>query len=60
VSDGADAALATTGLDGDDGRLDDLDGLERHGLRVMLTSATETATRHSEDRTRALEAKTGK
>jgi pyrroline-5-carboxylate reductase len=34
--------------------------LERHGLRAMLISAIETATRHSEDRTRALEAKTGK
>ncbi|MBK9168844.1 MAG: pyrroline-5-carboxylate reductase [Bryobacterales bacterium] len=28
--------------------------LERHGLRSMLISAIETATRHSEDRTRAL------
>jgi pyrroline-5-carboxylate reductase len=34
--------------------------LERHGLRAMLISAIETATRHSEERTRALEAKTGK
>jgi len=32
--------------------------LERHGLRSMHTSAIETATRHSEERTRALEAKT--
>ena len=32
--------------------------LERHGLRSMLISAIETATRHSEERTRALEAKT--
>ena len=31
--------------------------LERHGLRAMLISAIETATRHSEERTRALEAK---
>ena len=31
--------------------------LERHGLRSMLISAIETATRHSEERTRALEAK---
>jgi pyrroline-5-carboxylate reductase len=34
--------------------------LERHGLRAMLISAIETATRHSEERMRALEAKTGK
>jgi|SRR5262245_54161489 len=34
--------------------------LERHGLRSMLISAIETATRHSEERTRALEAKTDK
>ena len=34
--------------------------LERHGLRAMLISAIETATRHSEDRMRALESKTGK
>jgi pyrroline-5-carboxylate reductase len=34
--------------------------LERHGLRSMLISAIETATRHSEERTRALESKTGK
>src|SRR5204863_1810891 len=33
--------------------------LERHGLRAMLISAIETATRHSEDRMRALEAKIG-
>jgi pyrroline-5-carboxylate reductase len=33
--------------------------LERHGLRAMLISAIETATRHSEERTRKLEAKTG-
>jgi pyrroline-5-carboxylate reductase len=32
--------------------------LERHGLRSMLISAIETATRHSEERMRALEAKT--
>ena len=32
--------------------------LERHGLRAMLISAIETATRHSEERTRALETKT--
>jgi len=31
--------------------------LERHGLRSMLISAIETATRHSEERTRALETK---
>jgi pyrroline-5-carboxylate reductase len=31
--------------------------LERHGLRAMLISAIETATRHSEDRQRALEEK---
>ncbi len=31
--------------------------LERHGLRAMLISAIETATRHSEERQRALEAK---
>jgi len=34
--------------------------LERHGLRSMLISAIETATRHSEERTRALESKTDK
>ena len=34
--------------------------LERHGLRSMLISAIETATRHSEERTRALESKTEK
>ena len=34
--------------------------LERHGLRSMLISAIETATRHSEERSRALEAKTEK
>jgi pyrroline-5-carboxylate reductase len=34
--------------------------LERHGLRAMLISAIETATRHSEERARALEAKTEK
>src|SRR5437867_3518635 len=34
--------------------------LERHGLRAMLISAIETAARHSEERTRALEAKTEK
>ena len=33
--------------------------LERHGLRSMLISAIETATRHSEERMRALESKTG-
>jgi pyrroline-5-carboxylate reductase len=32
--------------------------LERHGLRSMLISAIETATRHSEERMRALESKT--
>ena len=32
--------------------------LERHGLRAMLISAIETATRHSEERMRSLEAKT--
>jgi pyrroline-5-carboxylate reductase len=31
--------------------------LERHGLRAMLISAIETATHHSEERQRALEAK---
>lgn len=31
--------------------------LEKHGLRSMLISAIETATRHSEERTRALQAK---
>jgi pyrroline-5-carboxylate reductase len=31
--------------------------LERHGLRSMLISAIETATRHSEERMRALESK---
>ena len=34
--------------------------LERHGLRAMLISAIETATRHSEERMRTLESKTGK
>ncbi|MCU1274039.1 MAG: hypothetical protein JWO48_1470, partial [Bryobacterales bacterium] len=34
--------------------------LERHGLRSMLISAIETATRHSAERARALEAKTEK
>jgi pyrroline-5-carboxylate reductase len=34
--------------------------LERHGLRAMLISAVETATHHSESRTRALLAKFGK
>jgi len=34
--------------------------LERHGLRSMLISAIETATRHSEERMRALESKAGK
>jgi pyrroline-5-carboxylate reductase len=34
--------------------------LERHGLRAMLISAIETATRHSEERMRALESKAGK
>ena len=34
--------------------------LERHGLRSMLISAIETATRHSEERTRKLESKTDK
>ena len=34
--------------------------LERHGLRAMLISAIETATRHSEERMRALELKTEK
>jgi pyrroline-5-carboxylate reductase len=33
--------------------------LEKHGLRSMLISAIETATHHSESRTRALLAKTG-
>jgi pyrroline-5-carboxylate reductase len=33
--------------------------LERHGLRSMLISAIETATRRSEERTRALESKSG-
>ena len=33
--------------------------LERHGLRAMLISAVETATHHSESRTRALMAKFG-
>jgi pyrroline-5-carboxylate reductase len=33
--------------------------LEKHGLRSMLISAIETATQHSESRTRALLAKTG-
>ena len=34
--------------------------LERHGLRSMLISAIETATRHSEERMRALESKIDK
>jgi pyrroline-5-carboxylate reductase len=34
--------------------------LERHGLRSMLISAIETATRHSEDRTRAMLDKSAK
>ena len=34
--------------------------LERHGLRTMFISAIETATRHSEERMRALEAKSAK
>jgi pyrroline-5-carboxylate reductase len=34
--------------------------LERHGLRAMLISAIETATRHSEERMRVLEAKNEK
>ena len=34
--------------------------LEKHGLRSMLISAIETATRHSEDRSRALVGKAGK